>query len=59
MPDSIITKEDFMNGTIGTAIVLLILAVIIFFVIRSMVKDKKNGKSLQCGGDCKKCKGCH
>ena len=42
-----------MNGTIGTAIVLLILAVIIFFVIRSMVKDKKNGKSLQCGGDCK------
>ena len=48
-----------MNGTIGTAIVLLILAVIIFFVIRSMVKDKKNGKSLQWGGDCKKCKGCH
>lgn len=30
-----------MNGTIGTAIVLLILAVIIFFVIRSMVKVRK------------------
>lgn len=48
-----------MNGTIGTLIVLAILIVIICFVIRSMIRDKKSGKSLQCGGDCSKCKGCH
>jgi len=44
----------------GTAIVLLGLACVIGFVIRSMVKDKKAGKSLQCGQDCKHCSGhCH
>ncbi|MDY4000662.1 MAG: FeoB-associated Cys-rich membrane protein [Blautia sp.] len=44
----------------GTAIVLLALAVVVGFVIRSMVKDKKAGKSLQCGQNCKHCGGhCH
>lgn len=41
----------------GTAIVLVILAGIITLAVMSMVKDKKNGKSLQCGGDCKHCGG--
>ena len=41
----------------GTAIVLVILVGIISLVVRSMVIDKKNGKSLQCGGDCKHCGG--
>lgn len=41
----------------GTGIVLVVLAGIVAWVIRSMVRDKKNGKSLQCGGDCKKCGG--
>ena len=28
--------------------------------VRSMIRDKKAGKSLQCGGDCKNCGGhCH
>lgn len=45
----------FMNG--GTAIVGLILIVVVALVIKSMVRDKKNGKSLQCGGDCSKCGG--
>lgn len=44
----------------GTVIVLMILAGIVALVIRSMVRDRKNGKSLQCGGDCGHCGGhCH
>lgn len=48
-----------MNGIIGTAIVLAIVVGIVALVIRSMIKTKKAGKSLQCGMDCSKCKGCH
>lgn len=44
----------------GTFIVGLLLVVVVGLVIRSMVRDKKNGKSIQCGGDCKYCGGhCH
>ncbi|MCR5451834.1 MAG: FeoB-associated Cys-rich membrane protein [Lachnospiraceae bacterium] len=42
----------------GTAVVLVILCGVVAAVVRSIVKDKKSGKSL-CGGDCSKCKGCH
>lgn len=41
----------------GTALVSLILAGIVACIIRSMIRDKKNGKSIQCGGDCKYCGG--
>lgn len=41
----------------GTALVSLVLAGIVAYIIRSMVRDKKNGKSIQCGGDCKYCGG--
>lgn len=44
----------------GTAIVLLVVLAAVGLAVRSMVKDKKAGKSLQCGGDCKHCGGhCH
>lgn len=43
----------------GTVIVGAVLVIIVALAVYSMVKDKKNGKSLQCGGDCSKCKGCH
>lgn len=44
----------------GTVIVGLILLAVVALIIRSMVKDKKAGKSIQCGGDCKHCGGqCH
>ncbi|MDE6518228.1 MAG: FeoB-associated Cys-rich membrane protein [Acetatifactor sp.] len=44
----------------GTLIVLAVLAGIVALVIRGMVRDKKNGKSLQCGGNCSHCGGhCH
>jgi len=48
-----------MNGIIGTAIVLVVVVSIVALVVRSMIKSKKTGKSLQCGMDCSKCKGCH
>ena len=41
----------------GTVVVFLALVCVVGLVIRSMVKDKKAGKSLQCGQDCKHCGG--
>ncbi|MDD6492828.1 MAG: FeoB-associated Cys-rich membrane protein [Firmicutes bacterium] len=33
---------------------------IVALIIRSMIRAKKSGKSLQCGGDCRNCGGhCH
>lgn len=43
----------------GTVFVGAIVAGLVALAIRSMIRDKKNGKSLQCGGDCSQCKGCH
>ncbi len=43
--------------TFGTFFVLMILAAVVALVIRSMVRDKKAGKSLQCGMNCSKCNG--
>ena len=44
---------------VGTAIVLVILIVVGTIATKSLIKDKKNGKSISCGGDCKNCHGCH
>ncbi len=43
----------------GTAIVLILLAAAVTAALRSMIKEKKSGKSLQCGKDCSHCSGCH
>jgi hypothetical protein len=44
----------------GTIIVGSIVIMITALAVRSMIRDKKNGKSIQCGGDCKHCGGhCH
>lgn len=42
---------------IGTMIVLVILCAAVALVVRNMIRDKKSGKSLQCGMDCKHCGG--
>ena len=43
-----------------TVIVGVVVVGVVGLIVRSMVKDKKAGKSLQCGGDCKHCGGhCH
>lgn len=44
----------------GTVIVGVVVVGAVGLIVRSMVKDKKAGKSLQCGGDCSHCGGhCH
>lgn len=42
---------------VGTLITLVVLLVIVILAVRSMVKDKKQGKSIQCGMNCQKCNG--
>lgn len=39
----------------GTAIVLAALAAVVGLIINRMVRDKRNGRSIQCGCDCKDC----
>ena len=36
----------------GTVIVGVVVVGVVGLIVRSMVKDKKAGKSLQCGGHC-------
>ena len=44
----------------GTIVAGMIVVGLVALAVRSMVKDKENGKSLHCGGDCKHCGGhCH
>lgn len=44
----------------GTVIVGVVLLAIVALIVAGMVRDKKNGKSIQCGGDCSHCGGhCH
>lgn len=46
-----------MESVFGTAFVGIIILAIVGLIIWSMIRDKKNGKSIQCGGDCKHCGG--
>lgn len=41
----------------GTIIVGAVLVAVVALVVCSMIRDIKNGKSLQCGGDCSHCGG--
>ncbi|MBW4847098.1 MULTISPECIES: FeoB-associated Cys-rich membrane protein [Clostridia] len=44
----------------GTLVVFIVVAGLVSLAVRSMINDKKSGKSIQCGGDCKHCGGhCH
>ena len=47
-----------MSGTIGTMLVLMILLLIVALIIRGIIRDKKAGRSVICGVDCKSCGGC-
>lgn len=46
-----------MSSIFGTVVVVGILILVVGLAVLSMVWDKKNGKSLQCGCDCKSCGG--
>lgn len=44
----------------GTVVVGAVILALVGMAVRSMVHDKQNGKSIQCGGDCSHCGGhCH
>lgn len=43
-------------GNIITGLALIVLVVL---SVRKIARDKKNGKSCQCGGNCAECSGCH
>ncbi len=44
----------------GTVLVLIVVLLIVGLAVRSMIRDRKAGKSLQCGADCRHCGGhCH
>ena len=48
-----------MKELIGSIAVGIVLAIIVFLIIRKLVRDKKSGKHI-CSGDCKGCSGaCH
>ena len=42
---------------LSTFIILIVLIAIVVLIIRSMIKDKKSGKS-SCGGNCVACGAC-
>ena len=46
-----------MEGFLGNAIVIVALLTIVFFIVKSIIKDKKSGKSPACGGNCAACGG--
>lgn len=44
----------WLSENIGTILIILVLAAIVALAIRSIVKDRKSGKS-SCGGNCSAC----
>lgn len=44
---------------LGTILVSVVVLAVVGAIVYSMVRDKKKGKSIQCGGDCRHCGGCH
>ena len=47
----------WLKSNLSTIVITLVQIVIVGLIIRSMVRDKKNGKS-SCGGNCGGCSGC-
>ena len=44
----------FLKANIYNIIVIAVILLVVFLIIRKIVKDKKAGKSAVCGGDCSK-----
>ena len=45
----------FLKANVYNIIVIAIVLLVVFLIIRKIVKDKKAGKSAVCGGGCRKC----
>ena len=41
----------------GTIAVLGMVGIAVWFAVRSMLRRKRHGKSLSCGGNCQNCSG--
>ena len=52
-----ITMLEWLSNNLSTIVITLVLIVICGAIIRSMIRDKKSGKS-SCGGNCGSCGGC-
>ncbi len=48
---------QWISANIGTILISLVLLAVVTLIIRSMVHDKKQGKS-SCGGNCASCAAC-
>ena len=48
---------QWISANIGTIVVGLILLAVVVLIVRTMIRDKKQGKS-SCGGNCAGCAGC-
>ncbi len=48
---------DFITNNIGNIIITLALVGIVTLIVRSIIRDKKRGKS-SCGGNCSSCAMC-
>ena len=48
---------QWISANIGTILISLVLLAVVALIIRSMVRDKKQGKS-SCGGNCAGCAAC-
>ena len=52
---------EWFAANLATIVVLLVIAALVVFASRKMIRDKRRGKgSCSCGGDCGACGGgCH
>ncbi|MBR6308869.1 MAG: FeoB-associated Cys-rich membrane protein [Lachnospiraceae bacterium] len=48
---------EFLTQNIGTIVISAGLVAVVTLIIRSLINDKKKGKST-CGGNCGSCAGC-
>lgn len=48
---------QWISANIGTILISLVLLTVVALIIRSMMRDKKQGKS-SCGGNCAGCAAC-
>ncbi|GEM_PF-73442 len=46
---------SWISSNIGTIIVCAVLVLIVTAIVMNMIKDKKKGKSVICGGKCAHC----
>lgn len=44
-----------MLRMVGTVIVTIVLIVVVGLIVASLIRDKRKGKSVLCGGECSHC----